>query len=94
MQNKRTKTKPEKQDTTRRKTSLAGRTGLARAKPPPEESIQDVPAGTVGTHRGKKHLITHSPSTHIVNQSGVKTQGDYVASIRHIAASFYRKTYR
>ena len=76
MQDKRTDIKPGKQDTVRRKASLAGQTGLARAEPPPEENDQDVPAGPVGTHGGKKHLINHSPMTHVMDQCGVKPQSD------------------
>ena len=76
MQIKRTKVKPEKQDTTRRKTSLVGQTSSARAGSPPEENIQDVPAGPSRTHGGKNHLTNYSATTHVVNQCGVKPQSD------------------
>ena len=67
MHIKRTKVEPEKQDTTRRKTSLAGRTSSARTGSPPEENIQDVPAGPAGTHGGKNNLTNDSAMTHVVN---------------------------
>ena len=76
MENNRTKIKPEKPDTTRIKASLARQKDLASAELPTEESNRDVPAGLAGAHVGKKHLINHSPTTHVVDQCGVKRQSD------------------
>jgi hypothetical protein len=76
MQIERTKTKPEKYETTRRKASLAGQMDLARTRAPPEESIQDVPAGPTGTHEGKDTSPSHLTMTHGVDQCGVKQQSD------------------
>ena len=76
MQMKRTKVKPEKQDTTRRKASLAGQASSARVEPPPEKDAQDVSAELGGTHEGKTTSPNYSTMTHVVNQCGVKPQSD------------------
>ena len=76
MQTKRTKIKPKKQDTRRRKASLAGQASSARAGSPPEEDIQDVSTGPAGTHGGKTTSPNYSTMTRVVNQCGVKLQSD------------------
>ena len=48
MQIKRTKTKLGKQETTKRKASLAGQASPARTGPPSEENLPDAPARPVG----------------------------------------------
>ena len=76
MQIKRTKDEPGKQDTIRRRASLAVRTSSARAGPPPEEGAQDVPAGLAETHEGKTTSPNYSTTTHVVDRCSVKPQSD------------------
>ena len=73
---KRTKVKLEKQDTTKRKTSLAGQTSSARAEPPQKRISKTSRQCLPGLTEAKTTSPNQSATTHVVNQCGVKPQSD------------------
>ena len=64
---KMTKIKLEKQDAARRKAFSAGQASSTRTGAPPEEDVQNVPAGSAGTHEGWTTSLNHSATTHVIN---------------------------
>ena len=76
MQIRRTKIKPEKQDTIRRKASYAGQASSARGEATPGRRHPRRPGRAYQDTRRQNHLTNYSAMTHIINQCGVKPQSD------------------
>ena len=73
MQPRETKIKPEEQDIGKRRASLAGQASPARG----EATTRCRHPGKVYRGSwGQNHPTNHSSTTHVVNQCGVKPEGD------------------
>ena len=76
MQIRGTKIKPEKQDIVKRKAFLPDQANTARGEATPRSRQPKRPGRAFRDSRRQNHLTNHSTTTHVVDQCGVKPQGD------------------
>ena len=76
MQFRGTKIEPEEQDIGKRRASLAGQASPARGEATTRSKESKLPGRACRGSRRQNHLTNHSSATHVINQCGVKPQGD------------------
>ena len=76
MQLRGIKIKPEEQDIGKRRASLVGQASPARGEATARSRQPRHPDKVCRGSRGQNHPTNHSSTTHVVDRSGVKTQGD------------------
>ena len=76
MQLRGTKIEPKEQDIGKRRASLAGQVSPARGKATTKSEQSRLPGKVCWGSRGLNHPTNHSSTTHVVDQCGVKPQGD------------------